>query len=73
MQQGVALLSISGATAYEADPSIGYKALGIELADMGMHVTLDTMKHYMNGTIFLVDAKQSALFGTFLTYTDVEL
>ena len=42
----------------EADPSIGYKALAIKLADMGMHVTLDTMKHYMNGIIFLVDVKQ---------------
>ena len=42
----------------EADPSIGYKALAIKLADMGMHVTLDTMKHYMNGIICLVDAKE---------------
>ena len=50
----------------EADPSIGYKALAIKLADMGMHVTLDTMKHYMNGIIFLVNAKQfDCSFGTF--------
>ena len=47
--RGSSYLSISGAMAYdatissiiEADPSIGYKALAIKLADMGMHVTLD--------------------------------
>ena len=45
--RGSTYLSISGAMAYdatissiiEADPSIGYKALAIKLADMGIHVT----------------------------------
>ena len=34
------------------------EASAIKLADMGIHVKVDTMKHYMNGIIFLVDAKQ---------------
>ena len=31
----------------DADPSIGYKALATKLAELGIHVKLDTMKLYM--------------------------
>ena len=31
----------------DADPSIGYKALATKLAELGIHVKLDTMKRYM--------------------------
>ena len=57
--RGFTYLSNSGLTAHdatissiiEADPSIGHEALANKLAESGIYVTLDTMKHYMKSRV----------------------
>ena len=57
--RGFTYLSISGLMSHdatissmiEADPFIGPEALSIKLAQSGMYVMLDTMKHYMKRSV----------------------